>query len=199
MLSGSCWKNVPTPVSYTHLDVYKRQESPCTALISPPFNFSLNYNKSKILTQKAEAHCHISNVRLRFNSAFPTGFEPTTYRLGELCGSVNPCQELICLAFYYQGLFLFSNQILVIWIPFLSRPDKTWKLADSLQLLTSGESSVVTDRYHIPATIPLQAGMINNIQLTRFLLLLYNVIVNLSMGMCIRDRQWPLQNWQTIR
>ena len=102
--------------------------------------------------------------------------------LGELCGSVNPCQELICLAFYYQGLFLFSNQILVIWIPFLSRPDKTWKLADSLQLLTSGESSVVTDRYHLPATIPLQAGMINNIQLTRFLLLLYNVIVDLSMG-----------------
>ena len=34
--------------------------------------------------------------------------------LGELCGSVNPRQELICLALYYQGLFLFSNQILVI-------------------------------------------------------------------------------------
>ena len=109
------------------------------------------------------------------------------WTLGELCGSVNPCQELICLAFYYQGLFLFSNQILVIWIPFLSRPDKTWKLADSLQLLTSGESSVVTDRYHLPATIPLQAGMINNIQLTRFLLLLYNVVVDLSMVF------WPRQ------
>ena len=149
-----------------------------------------NYMKSKILTQKAEAHCHISNVRLRFNSAFPTGFEPTTYRLGELCGSVNSRQELLYLALYYQGLFLFSNQILVIWILFLSRPDKTWKLADSLQLLTSGESSVVTDRYHLPATIPLQAGMINNIQLTRFLLLLYTVIENLSM--VFRPRQ-PLK------
>ena len=117
----------------------------------------------------------------------PRGFEPPPPRLGELCGSVNPCQELICLALYYQGLFLFSNQILVIWIPFLSRPDKTWKLADSLQLLTSGESSVVTDRYHLPATIPLQAGMINNIQLTRFLLLLYTVIENLSM--VFRPRQ----------
>ena len=42
------------------------------------------------------------------------GFEPPTYRLGELCGSVNSRQELLYLALYYQGLFLFSNQILVI-------------------------------------------------------------------------------------
>ena len=133
---------------------------------------------------------HVSQskpLHFRLCLASPGGFEPLTPRLGELCGSVNPCQELICLAFYYQGLFLFSNQIMVIWIPFLSRPDKTWKLADSLQLLTSGESSVVTDRYHLPATIPLQAGMINNIQLTRFLLLLYTVIENLSM--VFRPRQ----------
>ena len=133
---------------------------------------------------------HVSQskpLHFRLCLASPGGFEPLTPRLGELCGSVNPCQELIYLALYYQGLFLFSNQILIIWIPFLSRPDKTWKLADSLQLLTSGESSVVTDRYHLPATIPLQAGMINNIQLTRFLLLLYTVIENLSM--VFRPRQ----------
>ena len=45
--------------------------------------------------------------------ASQTGVEPATFRLGELCGSVNPCQELICLAFYYQRLFLFPNLVQV--------------------------------------------------------------------------------------
>ena len=126
-------------------------------------------------------HCDIFTLNLF--ATVPCGNRTHNQRLGELGGSVNPCQELICLALYYQGLFSLSNQILVIWISFLLSPDNPWKLADSLQLLTSGESSVVTNRYHIPATIPSQAGMINNIQLTRFLLLLYNVIVDLSMAL----------------
>ena len=115
------------------------------------------------------------------------GFEPPTYRLGELSGSVNPCQRTFKEGTYIRLTTRCSKTILVIWISFLLSPDKSWKLADSLQLLTSGESSVVTDRYHLPATIPLQAGMINNIQLTRFLLLLYTVVVDLSMA--IRPRQ----------
>ena len=61
--------------------------------------------KPKTLENKGFRRCLLASLR---------GFEPPAYRLGELCGSVNPRQELICLAFYYQGLFLFSNQILVI-------------------------------------------------------------------------------------
>ena len=133
-------------------------------------------------------HCQLIQLtKPNAYSASPGGFEPLTPRLGELGGSVNPCQVQLYIDRICQLLLLFSNQILVIWISFLLSPDKPWKLAASLQLLTSGESSVVTNRYHIPATIPLQAGMINNIQLTRFLLLLYTVIENLSM--VFRPRQ----------
>lgn len=165
------------------LNCYKKSFFKFTCIWSIP-----KVGDLRIMTKMKKAEVILRFFSNHFRSfAVPCGNRTHIRRLGELCGSVNPCQELICLAFYYQGLFLFSNQILVIWIPFLSRPDKTWKLADSLQLLTSGESSVVTDRYHIPATIPLQAGMINNIQLTRFLLLLYTVIENLSM--VFRPRQ----------
>ena len=93
-----------------------------------------------------------------FLSTFPRWFEHPTYRLGVLCDVVNPCKERYFRALYYQGLLTFSNQILTIWISFLSSSDKPCFLADSLQLLTSGFCSVVTDSDHIPATIPFTSG-----------------------------------------